>query len=1191
MLQPWLLLFCSLLYIGALFGIAWYGDRQTRLGRPVRHRALIYSLSLGVYCTSWTYYGAVGRATTAGWEFFSIYLGPILVFVLGYKFLKKVAAICREQNITTIADFISSRYGKSGSLAVLVTVVATLGTMPYIALQLKAVALSYQVLTFDGTVTDVTQFVPRSLIEDTGFIVAALMALFSILFGARYVNASEHHEGIILAIAFESVVKLVALVCVCLFAVYGVFGGMEELLSTARQSSEINNLLLNPSISENFLKASFLIQTLLAMAAIFCLPRQFHVTFVENTDASQLRMAWWLFPAYLLVISLLVVPITLAGSIVFQGLSVNPDMFVLTLPITFDSGFLAMLAFIGGFSAATSMVIVAVIALSTMVCNDIVMPLLFKLPRLNLKARKDLTGLLLLVRRVAIVAIMFMSYVYYQYIRDIGTLASIGLIAFVAAMQFAPAIIGGVYWKQGHRRGARMGLIAGAAVWFYTLFLPTLADTGWLPADFVTQGLFQIEMLKPYALFGFDGLDPITHGAIWSLLVNVLFYVYFSLEAHANLTDRVQAVEFTHSFEDEGESPERESPTSDVELRELMLLAEKFIGERSSERAFADYEYRRNIRLSSMHFADDDLIRFTEHLLAGAIGASSARVMVDSVTQHRHVPIEEIVSIVGEASQAVQFNQELLNSTIENIDQGISVVDSEMRLVAWNQRYLDIFEYPPDFIRVNQPVADVIRFNAEKGECGPGDVQTHIDKRLHFMRAGNPHIFQRVRSNGTVLEIRGNPMPGGGFVTSFSDITEHKNIELKLREANDNLERRVRERTEELENVNQELHRAIDSKMRFLAAVNHDMMQPLNAARLYTSALMQTGGDAEAIPQRINNSLQSAEDIVKTLLDISKLDSGGTKVDIHVFAVSEVLSTLAEEFSVIAQEREIELNVIECSANTRSDPHLLRRILQNFLSNAMRYAKGRVTLGCRRVGVKSENPCLKIEVWDNGVGIAAADLDRIFDEFERLDNQPANQEKGVGLGLAIAKRISSLLGHKIDVHCRAGRGTVFSLTVPLSRQALPLDTSQLASIRTIRPQAGSISGMTVLCIDNDADVLEAMRTILQTWECDVISAVSYDDALQCFDDRNVVPDVMLVDYHLHTDQNGIDVMNAMRDFFGRDIPGVLITADRSEKIKEAANDAGFRDLRKPLNPTALKNVLLRFYQWRQLSGSEAAPNQ
>ena len=313
------------------------------------------------------------------------------------------------------------------------------------------------------------------------------------------------------------------------------------------------------------------------------------MTFVENTDARQLKVASWLFPLYLLATCLLVIPITIAGSLIFQSQDVNSDMFVLTIPIVSGNNGIALLAFIGGFSAATSMVIVAVIALSTMVCNDIVMPLLFKLPLSKLREQKDLTGLLLTIRRIAIVSILFLSYLYYQHIRDIGTLASIGLIAFVAAIQFAPAIIGGVYWQRGHRRGATIGLLAGFLIWFYTLFLPTLADTGLLPVSFIEEGFLSIAALKPYALFGLSGLDPISHGAFWSLLFNVTFYLYFSWEARGNLADRVQAVDFIHSLDDELTHENRLRAIVDVRVIELQLLAEKFIGEHSSDRAFSEY--------------------------------------------------------------------------------------------------------------------------------------------------------------------------------------------------------------------------------------------------------------------------------------------------------------------------------------------------------------------------------------------------------------------------------------------------------------------------------------------------------------------------------------------------------------------------------------------------------------------------
>ncbi|MGI9286747.1 MAG: hybrid sensor histidine kinase/response regulator [Pseudomonadales bacterium] len=1188
MLQSWLLILCSLAYISLLFCIAYFGDRRMQQGRPVPHRALIFSLSLGVYFTSWTYYGAVGTAATGGWQYLAIYLGPILTFVLGYHFLNKVLTVSKEHNITTIADFISSRYGKTQSLAAFVTVIAILGTLPYIALQLKAVALSYQVVA-SNTVTAQLAPLSSSLWNSTGLIVAMVMALFTILFGTRYVNASEHHEGIILAIAFESVVKLFALICICLFAVYGVYNGFGDLAQQAGSETEIKHLLVAPLLQKDLLQAGFLGQTLLAAAAIFCLPRQFHVTFVENTDTSHLKVARRWFPLYLIITCLVVVPIAVAGSLIFKGQAVNPDMFVLAIPMQSDNIFLTLLAFIGGLSAATSMVIVAVIALSTMVCNDIVVPLLFKVPRLQLKQRQDMTGLLLAIRRGAIVGILFLSYLYYRYISDIEALASIGLIAFVAAFQFAPAIVGGVYWRQGHRKGAVFGLIAGFSVWFYCLFLPSLVHTGWVTEGFIENGLWNINALRPYALFGLEGYDPITHGLIWSLLANVFCYAYFSLGASSRLTDRIQAANFTHSLS--SGSPLEGLPWwSSAEVGELRVLAERFIGEENTRKAFADYAHKVESSLLASEKADAELVRFTERLLAGAIGASSARLVISSTLKKKDMPIEDIVSIVDEASQAVQFNRELLHTTIENIDQGISVADKDQRIVAWNTRYLEMFEYPSGLIYVGRPIADIIRYNAERGECGPGDVEEHVTKRLNYVKAGTPHRFQRYRQNGMVVEMHGRPMPGGGFVTSFSDITEHKKTQQELIEINENLEQRVRERTQELSQVNDELRAANIDKTRFLAAVNHDLMQPLNAARLFTAALKQTSDDPKGLTERVTNALQSAEEMLSTLVDISKLDSGALQANVETFAVNDVLDKLTEEFSVIAEQRNIELRARSCRLNVCSDAHLLRRILQNFLSNAMRYTTtGRVLIGCRRTHSDSAEPQLRIEVWDTGCGIAAENLQKIFDEFERLDQRRGNaHEQGTGLGLSIAKRISGILQHPISVRSTPGKGTVFTLEVPLSTaqehpaSAIEKNETGLAKLQT----DNSLAGVLVLCVDNDQQVLDAMQTLLAGWSCEIIGARSQNEAVIGLARKQRLPDIMLVDYHLDQGATGIELMNTLQEYFGGHTPGVLITADFSEDVKNMALAANYHYLRKPVNPGALRSLIrnLLMQNGRRLTG-------
>lgn len=1194
MLQPWIIVACSLFYIGVLFIIAYFGDIDSYAKKLRPYRAVIYSLSLAVYCTSWTYYGAVGSATTDGWRYMAIYLGPILLVVLGYRFLKKVATICTEQNITSIADFIASRYGKSQFLAILVTLIAITGTLPYIALQLKAIASSYEVLTnlppsslsdFIQTPSILSPFElvppPPSLWNDTGLVVAMVMAVFCILFGTRYVNSSEHHEGLILAIAFESLIKILALALVATLAMFIIYDSPAGAIEAASRSAQASKLMTN-SFSGDMLQLTFLSHTVLALAAIFCLPRQFHVSFVEITNTDHLKHARWIFPTYLLLTTLLVIPIAIAGSITHSAANlpdiIKPDMYVLTLPISVNNSLLTMLAFIGGFSAATGMVIVAVITLSTMLCNDIVMPLLFKFRSLKLREKKDLTGLLLAIRRVAIVCILTLGYFYYQYINRSGeALASIGLTAFVAAIQFAPALIGAIYWKRATRKGAIAGLIAGFSVWIYTLFIPSLFSRSAWWSDITINGPFGIEALRPNNLFYINESDLITHSLIFSLGLNIICFIIFSWQRKPELLERIQAANFTQTSQLDDLS--QGLPWwSTVAVGELKLLAEKFVGETATHKAFTDYAQTGSGELVASEKADADLVRFTERLLSGAIGSSSARVIINSVVNKRKdLPLEDVFNIVDESSQARQFNEDLLNTTIEHINQGISVIDENYQLVAWNSRYLELYKYPKNFIRVGRPVEDMIRHNALVGECGPGSAEMHIKKRLDFMRSGATHSFQRYRADGSVLQIQGQPLPSGGFVSSFTDITEYKKAERELRETNENLEQLVTGRTQELSLVNDKLQQVNRSKTRFLAAVNHDVMQPLNAARLFTAALSQTSDEQVKLTKRINSSLDSAEEIIKTLIDISKLDGGSISTNITKFRVSDVLNTLYKEFAVIADNKHIELNMIACDAVIETDAHLLRRILQNFIGNALRYTKagGKVSFGCRRLNVRSKTPELKICVFDTGVGIPESELSSIFEEFHQLDNQVTEESKGVGLGLSIAKRISQILGHIIGIQSVLDLGSQFSLTVPLILNYQP-EVAISAHQKTAASLSLPIAGLNILCIDNDLDILDGMTALLERWSCKAYCAKSLDAALDKIKTDHCQPDVMLVDYNLgRSCDHGLLVLQQLQQQLGANTPGVLITADVSEAVMQEAHDLGFEYLRKPVNPVILRKLLMK----------------
>ena len=1015
-LQDWTVIFVALAYIAVLFALAYWGEKRPELDRHPVLRPLIYALSLAVYCTSWTFFGAVGTATAGGWEYLAIYLGPILLFIFGHSFLQKLVQTGKNQHSSSIADFIAARYGKSQKLAALVTVIAVMGSLPYIALQLKAVAMSFHVLT----AANESHFLKglSTSANDTAFIVALTLALFSILFGTRHLDATEHHRGLILAVAFESIVKLVALTAVGLFVIFGIFKGFGGLSTALEQLNAERQLF-----SRNQFNMEFFTLMFLSMGAIFCLPRQFHVAVVECNNPGDMRHARWLFPLYLILISLVIIPITIGGLAALESGQHNPDSFVLELPLQYGAEWLAVLVFIGGFSAATGMVIIATLTLSTMISNDIVMPILLRIRGLKLDQRQDLSGILLLVRRATILLLMMLAYWYFMGGSE-RALARIGVLSFAAAVQFVPAVIGGLYWSRGHRRGVVYGLTIGFLVWLYTLLLPSL-DTGIAPlmAD-PTGNAFSVSWLNPDGLFGTIQVNDLTLGVFWSLLTNTLFYIIFSLSARPQIIDRVQASRYVSSASSVTEKAEQLPKNITAKVADLRLLCEKFIGVQGTRKAFQLYEQETGHNLRERAPVTPALISYTESQLAKILGAAVAHRILYSALAGSDIHIEDVVSLLDETSQELQFRGELLHVTLENISQGISVVDKDMRLVAWNRHYLELFEFPEGFIHEGKNIEDIIRYNAERGECGPGEVEEQVRIRLSHLQGGKAHNYIRYRPNGRVLQNHGNPMPGGGYVTSFTDITELKRIEEALREreqsirfymdnvpalityvgrderllfankafertwnprggslvgktirevvgekeyalrephihgaldgrkqtfdielhqsgadlrfaqviyvpqidsnghvlgffslyqditarrkaetalqeAYETLEARVKERTQALSILNKDMQREImekealadalrdavkktedatESKTRFLAAASHDLLQPLNAARLFASSLEedlhQSNAPHAETARNIISSLQAAEKLLRALLDISKLDAG-----------------------------------------------------------------------------------------------------------------------------------------------------------------------------------------------------------------------------------------------------------------------------------------------------------------------------
>ncbi|BBD78691.1 hybrid sensor histidine kinase/response regulator [Aerosticca soli] len=1160
MIPGWLLWLVSLCYAGLLFAVAYVGDRRPLYPRQPRLRPVIYSLALAVYCSSWTFYGAVGTAARAGMAYLPIYLGPIALFVLGYGLLRRMVQVAARRNITSIADFISARFGRSHGLAALVAIMAVIAVVPYIALQFKAVAMSYAVL--GGTLS-------ASPVGDSALWCALLLAVFAILFGTRSIDATEHHHGMVLAIALESLIKLVVFVLIAVFALAR-GPGLAATVDWARWQAQAG---VGPG---------FLAQTLLAFCAMFCLPRQFHIAVVECEEPADLARARWSFPLYMIVVCLAVPPIVAAGLHLPAVREGGADAWLLNLLLARHERGLALLGFIGGFSAATGMVVVSAVALSTMISNDLVMPALLRVRALRLEQRSDLSQWVLIIRRLAIIALCLLAYCYYRLAGDVENLAATGLLAFAAVAQFAPPIVAALYWRGASRQGVAAGLSAGFALWAYTLLLPAL-DTG---AGWVQEGPWHLGLLRPHALLGLDGLDAVTHGTVCSLLANVACLIVVSMRRHPSLEERLQAALFV--------APARLGGVGSGDWRgrvtvgDLRTIAERIVGERGTRRAFDEAGAHRGKPLQPNEAADRALIQTTERLLAGAVGAASARRILMGALSGTGLDLAETVALLDETSQELRFNRELLSTTLENVSQGISVVDADMRLVAWNRRYVELFGYPEGMVRIGMPVAELIRWNAEHGECGPGEVAEHVAKRIRHLRAGTPHLFQRVRPDGTVIEMRGRALPGGGYVTTYSDVTAYKRAEQALIEANETLEQRVEQRTAELSEAliaaaaaRREAEAANLSKSRFLAAASHDLLQPLHAARLFATALRhQPGLDAASgeLAERIDASFRAAEDLLDALLDVSRLDTGHYQPEPGDIALGELFASLKAQFAVVALQRGLRLRVAVTRLAVRSDPQLLRRVLQNFLSNALRYTRsGGVLLGARRVGGE-----VRIEVWDTGPGIATEQHVRIFAEFQRLERPSPWGEKGLGLGLSICERIAGMLGHRLELRSAEGRGSCFSIRVP--RGTPPPPPRPAAGAEDMTGIVVAPLPLRVLCLDDDPVILEGMQALLARWGATCV-AVQHPDALEAAL-REAGVDLLLVDYHL-AEGNGIEALARLRERLGTLPPVALVTADGSSALKQQARALGYTVLHKPVRPAALRAWLAAHARRRASASGEA----
>ena len=749
-MSSWIIIAIALGYLGVLFLLAHLIDRGAKANKHYIKYKWIYALSIPVYCTAWTYFGSVGKATTDGWEFLTIYVGPILSMPLWWIVVRKLIRICESQRISTLPDLISSRYGKSVLISVLASVFIIVGIIPYISIQLKSIINSYEILAF-GSQTD--HSISTIFLQDTAFYLVIILALFIIIFVFRSIETTDKHYGMMGAIAIDSVIKLIAFLAVGVFVTYGLFDGFGDILN--QSESSIKQSFEQVSDDRSF---DWFIMVLLSMSAVILLPRQFQVTVAENTNESHIKTATWVFPLYLLLINIFVIPIALGGKILLPS-NIDPDSYVLAMPLINGSEGLALFTFIGGFSAATGMIIVSTTALSLIATNNIFVPLLLK----RVDNKQLYASLPLRSRRLAVFIILFLAYIYYKVVADQFSIVSIGLISFAAMIQFLPAIVGALFWKDANKKGVLAGLIAGFIIWGYTLVVPTMAEIGWVEPSLMENGFLGISSLKPHSLFG-SAMSPITHGTFWSLFINASLFFGISILTDQSAKDRNMAELFVDIFKKSGQDDTVVWKGRLVQ-KELIKLSENLLGKIRTEESIKFYEKRYGALNEKR--VDPQFVNFIERMLAGAIGSASSRVLISSIAQEEEIEITDVIELLRETSEISSLNAALTLKSDE-----LSKRTTELETA--NERLRNLDQEKDDFIstvthELRTPLTSIKAF-VEIVQDNP-----EIEERDEFLTTINEEIDRMTRLINQVLEME--KLESGAVTIDKHEIIPHEIVE------------------------------------------------------------------------------------------------------------------------------------------------------------------------------------------------------------------------------------------------------------------------------------------------------------------------------------------------------------------------------------------------------------------------------
>jgi len=969
-----------LAYLCFLFVVAAVAERFGRRRLVSRLRTLTYVMAVSVYCTAWTFYGSVGLAANRGLEFLTIYLGPALIALTWPTMLRKLVRVAKEQRITTISDFIGSRYGKSAALGTLVAVLVVVGMIPYIALQLKAVSVSFRMMIPGDSL--LSGFDPTLLVAGT-------LALFGILFGARNLDFTRQQTGLMTAVAVESIVKLVAFLLVGGWVTWGLFGGFGDIFTAIAASPWSRLLTLDTPPAASY--ARWAAMLLISMMAVILLPRQFHVLVVQNPRERDVHTAAWAFPLYLLAINVFVLPIAFGGLLTFGDVA-SADSFILALPLWADAGLVAVTVFLGGFSAATAMIVVDSLALSKMISNDIVLPFLLRRRRLE-----EVYSASLASTRLGILVVVTLGFLWARIEAGPFLLVEMGLLSFIAVTQCAPAVLFGLYWRRGNRKGALAGISAGFALWFYTLIVPAVVKDGAVPISLLEAGPLGIGWLRPTALFSLEGLDSISHGVFWSLFVNVAAYLLVSIFTAQDADERSQAAAFVGLVEKAEPSP---TPAI-LSVPEIERLLHLYVPAEDADAILGELLGGKTPRELSLPDLLDLRIRL-ERMLAASLGAAAARYIIEDRFTISKGEAQELVESFQTMQRSLGKSERLLASVVESVEDCIFTTDVEGRLITLNpagRRLLGRDAAAGPLTRLDvldeadrRRVGPAIKRAVANGRPWRGAVQGLTRARRRFPA----HL-----AVSCVFDEKGQVL---GTVGVLRDLTEQVATQQRLIQ---------REKLASLGEM--------------AAGVAHEIRNPLGGIKMATNLLSSSAMNDRRISQEMAQSITSGiaeiEAIIADLLDYAR----ETRLDCQEYALGRILAPVVEACAADGRARGVRVvaHGLEDAVVASVDGQRLRQVFTNVMQNALE-ATERQRSGRVEVRLHQRATAGVVEIADNGVGIQPEHREKIFLPFY------TTKPTGTGLGMAIVKKIMDLHGGEIEIDSAPGRGTTIRLIIPRS---------------------------------------------------------------------------------------------------------------------------------------------------------------